>query len=802
MASTYVNDLRLNEMATGDASGTWGTTTNTNLELIAEAFSYGTEAITTNADTHTTTIADGATDPGRSLYLKYTGTLDSACTITIGPNTVSKVWIVENGTSGSQDIILSQGSGANITIPAGDTKVVYSDGAGAGAAFVDAFASLSVVDLKVQDDLTVTDDASVGGDLTITGASTAATYNGIASKTFGTGSIMIGDTTTGTIDAANYNVGLGVDVFAALTSGDNNTAIGTSALTANTTGTQNTALGATTLDANTTGENNTALGWSALTASTTASGNTAVGSIALFVNTTGANNVAVGQEAMRYNTTASKNTAVGYQALLANTTGTQNIAVGAEALAANTTADNNVAVGYLCLNDNTTGTENSAVGNFTLDVNTTGSNNTGLGYGALSENTTASNNTAVGYLALLANTTGTANVAVGALALDANTTVSNSTAVGYGALTDQSSGNGRNTAMGYLTLENVTSGDSNVGIGYLAGGQLTTGVANTFIGGGEAGITNPAGYSVTTGNANTFLGHSAGALITTGSNNTIIGSYSGNQGGLDIRTADNHIVLSDGDGNPRLRIDSGGNTTLIASTITGHVIAGGTAANDLLLNVSGINNACAIFYSAGVSGENAAAAAIKVTKSGATGRSINAAGTINASGADYAEYENNGGLIISKGSIVGFKADGELTLTFSEAIRFAVKSTSPAYVGGDVWGNDTAIGIKPIKPTRIGSESDADFASRESEYAIALPIFEAALEAARQLVDRIAYSGKVPVNIQNATAGDYIIAVAADDGSIDGQAITAPDFAQYKLAVGRVNRILEDGRAEIAVIIH
>jgi hypothetical protein len=163
MASTYVNDLRLNEMATGDGSGTWGTTTNTNLELIAEAFSYGTEAITTNADTHTTTIADGATDPGRSLYLKYTGTLDSACTITIGPNTVSKVWIIENGTSGSQDIILSQGSGADITIPAGDTKVVYSDGAGAGAAFFDAFASLSVVDLKVQDDLTVTGDIDVDG---------------------------------------------------------------------------------------------------------------------------------------------------------------------------------------------------------------------------------------------------------------------------------------------------------------------------------------------------------------------------------------------------------------------------------------------------------------------------------------------------------------------------------------------------------------------------------------------------------------------------------------------------------------
>jgi hypothetical protein len=179
MASTYVNDLRLNEMATGDQSGSWGTVTNTNLELIGEAFSYGTEAITTNADTHTTTISDGATAPGRSMFLKYTGTLDSACTITIGPNTVNKMWFIENATTGSQNIIISQGSGANITIAAGQTKAVYSDGAGAGAAFVDAFATLSVVDLLVDDDLTVTDDvaigglATVGGTLGVTGVVTA-----------------------------------------------------------------------------------------------------------------------------------------------------------------------------------------------------------------------------------------------------------------------------------------------------------------------------------------------------------------------------------------------------------------------------------------------------------------------------------------------------------------------------------------------------------------------------------------------------------------------------------------------------
>jgi hypothetical protein len=249
MASTYVNDLRLNEMATGDESGNWGVITNTNLELIGEAFSYGTEAITTNADTHATVIADGATDPGRSMYLKYTGTLDSACTITISPNTVSKLWFIENGTSGSQDIIISQGSGANITIPAGDTKVVYSDGAGSGAAFFDAFASLSVVDLKVQDDLTVTDAALVTGVLTTTATQVAT--GGITS-----GSDIISDTdstdslgSTGvrwlkgwfdTLTAGTLTVGSGsvTDSSGAISFGDENltttgivTAAGTSVFT-------------------------------------------------------------------------------------------------------------------------------------------------------------------------------------------------------------------------------------------------------------------------------------------------------------------------------------------------------------------------------------------------------------------------------------------------------------------------------------------------------------------------------------------------------------------------------------------
>ena len=149
--ATYVNNLRLKEIATGDESGTWGTSTNTNLELIGEALGIGTEAITTNADTHTTTVADGSSDAGRAMYLKYTGALDSDCTITIGPNTMKRVQIIENattdsGSSGPYNIIISQGSGSNVTVANGKVAVVQLDGAGSGAAVLDVFTDLQVTD--------------------------------------------------------------------------------------------------------------------------------------------------------------------------------------------------------------------------------------------------------------------------------------------------------------------------------------------------------------------------------------------------------------------------------------------------------------------------------------------------------------------------------------------------------------------------------------------------------------------------------------------------------------------------------
>ena len=200
------------------------------------------------------------------------------------------------------------------------------------------------------------------------------------------------------------------------------------------------------------------------------------------------------------------------------------------------------------------------------------------------------------------------------------------------------------------------------------------------------------------------------------------------------------------------------------------------------------------FYAPSSGGGSAAATGYLIRKNSSTSRSINAAGTINASGADYAEYEKNGGLVIAKGSIVGFTAEGVLTLTYADAVRFGVKSTSPSYVGGDTWGNEDAVGERPVMPRDPTDEQKA-------QHATDTEAFNVRLEAARATVDRIAYSGKVPCNVTGATPGDYIVATD-EGGAIAGKAIANPTFEQYRNAVGRVNKVLSDGRAEIAVIVH
>jgi len=206
MASTFVNNLRLEEMNTGEQSGQWGTKTNTNLELIGEALGFGTEAITTNANTHATTVADATSDAGRAIYISYTGALDSDCTITIGPDTMKRVHIIKNattdsGSSGPYNILIKQGSGAGaaVTIPNGDTKIVSLDGGGSGAIVTDVLDSLSVIDLKVQDDLTVSDDLLLSSDSAVVkfgaDADTTLTHtDGTGLTLNGTNKLTFGDT--------------------------------------------------------------------------------------------------------------------------------------------------------------------------------------------------------------------------------------------------------------------------------------------------------------------------------------------------------------------------------------------------------------------------------------------------------------------------------------------------------------------------------------------------------------------------------------------------------------------------------
>ena len=185
-----------------------------------------------------------------------------------------------------------------------------------------------------------------------------------------------------------------------------------------------------------------------------------------------------------------------------------------------------------------------------------------------------------------------------------------------------------------------------------------------------------------------------------------------------------------------------------------------------------------------------------VARETTTSRSINMAGTINASGADYAEYMvKNGDFILSKGDIVGVDKSGLLTNQYDDAITFMVKSTDPSYVGGDSWGTEDRIGVKPTAVTESASEEE------KAAYQSALATWEAALEVERQRVDRIAFSGRVPVNVLGAQPGNHIIPIRNDDGSIAGRAVAKSSltFELYEMSVGKVIDILLDGRASIIV---
>jgi hypothetical protein len=146
MASTYTTNSGIELITTGEQSGTWGTTTNTNLSII-DRLVNGVGTITLSGTTHTLTTSDGTLSDGQYAVLVFSGSPSGTNTVTVAPNDAQHLYIVKN--SSGQSVVLTQGSGGNVTVANGDTKVVYCDGAGAGAAVVDLTADFAMSSVNI-----------------------------------------------------------------------------------------------------------------------------------------------------------------------------------------------------------------------------------------------------------------------------------------------------------------------------------------------------------------------------------------------------------------------------------------------------------------------------------------------------------------------------------------------------------------------------------------------------------------------------------------------------------------------------
>jgi hypothetical protein len=134
MVSTYTTNGGIEKIGSGEQSGTWGDTTNTNFDII-DKLTNGVIDITLSGTTHTLTTSDGAVSDGMSKVLVLGGSPSGTNTITISPNDAQKLYFVKNGTS--QIATFTQGSGSDVSVAAGAGAIIFADGAGSGAAVTD-----------------------------------------------------------------------------------------------------------------------------------------------------------------------------------------------------------------------------------------------------------------------------------------------------------------------------------------------------------------------------------------------------------------------------------------------------------------------------------------------------------------------------------------------------------------------------------------------------------------------------------------------------------------------------------------
>ena len=126
--STYSSDLKLELIATGDASGTWGDDTNNNLNLIQQAIA-GYEAVAlSDGGTITLVMTNKTISNARNMVIKFTGTLTSASTVTI-PDTIEKFYIFDcSAVVGPTNLTIKTASGTGFTLDAAKIYAAYTDG--------------------------------------------------------------------------------------------------------------------------------------------------------------------------------------------------------------------------------------------------------------------------------------------------------------------------------------------------------------------------------------------------------------------------------------------------------------------------------------------------------------------------------------------------------------------------------------------------------------------------------------------------------------------------------------------------
>ena len=128
MASTYTDELRIEKIATGEQSGSWGTTTNTQYDLWESTIS-GTVTVAFASDGNDTlTTANGADDEARHMFINLSGGTTLSTTRNLVVPTKSKLYFVRNNTNGSQAVVVKTTSGSGITVPHGKYMSLYCDG--------------------------------------------------------------------------------------------------------------------------------------------------------------------------------------------------------------------------------------------------------------------------------------------------------------------------------------------------------------------------------------------------------------------------------------------------------------------------------------------------------------------------------------------------------------------------------------------------------------------------------------------------------------------------------------------------